>query len=107
MIYTIMVKPKVVPLSQRLVEWKKKIAKLLGVESIYQIEAAALLDIPVRTYKNYEPTTRRQPSGLALSELNRRLETVERYLRLKETGDSRLNKVIAKIRAEHTNGELG
>lgn len=64
-------------LSEKLIAWKHRIAQYLGVDVLYQSEAAELLRIPVKTYKNYEPTLRRQPNALAVAELERRMDQVE------------------------------
>lgn len=68
-------------LTEKLIAWKQRIAKLLEVDTVYQKHAADLLGIPLKTYKNYEPTLRRQPGALAVAELERRMEKVETYLR--------------------------
>ena len=71
---------KSITLTDKLIAWRQRVARLLKVETIYQKHAAELLGIPLKTYKNYEPTLRRQPGALAIAELERRMERVESYL---------------------------
>ena len=51
-------------LADKLRSWRGK---------LYRKEAAALLDLPLGTYRKYE-TGKRTPSKIALAELERRLE---------------------------------
>lgn len=86
-------------LPAQLKRWRKRIAKILRVESIYLREAADLIQVPYKTWQNWE-LGRRKPSSLAIAQLNHQLEEVERLLTSKELNKHLLS-IVKQIQLEH------
>jgi hypothetical protein len=97
-------------LSEHLEKWEKRIAKQIGVPTIWKRQAADLLsavapthEIPAQTYRNWF-YRRRLPSALAEFEVIRRTKAIEDHISGARTVPA-LAQVIADIQTEHANGD--